>query len=316
MTATVVTLERASWPGTSWSPTPPSATCQAMRTPRLPVGVLGQPRDDPALAGHAAGRVRVVKSAVSSVGRQVCVLHRRPDGDGSRDVYVEPDGLVWPMADLKMRIARMPRPIFAEEIVLPHPQLGALSPHGTLCDLRLHFVGTDLGGRPLPRPHRSASLRGMYGNVGRGALGTAASTPTGAWTPATPSPACTRRPRWVAGQSTGWSCRCLGRGAGRVAQSRRAVREPARGRRRAPWAPTGRFTVIEVTLVPDTKCDEPARQPRLPRRPPPRPAQAGTCVEAWWHRRPVTCGTGWSAGSRSRRWRRRPAMDAVGAELR
>jgi len=195
----------------------------------------------------------VVKSAVSSVGRQVCVLRRRPGADGAGpggddDVYVEPDGLVWSMADLKLRIARMPRPIFAEEIVLSHPQLGALSSHGTLCDLRLHFVGTELVVGRCRIPTRRS--RG-YGNVGRGALGVCFH-PDGRLDPNHPF-ARKHAPAEVGGRCIDgmvlpfWS-EVLAE-ARKVAALFTSPHVGVDG----TVAPDGRFTVIEVTLVPDTK---------------------------------------------------------------
>jgi hypothetical protein len=132
-----------------------------VRTPRLFSVFADRPEMIPAWLGSLPSQF-VVKSAVSSVGRHVCVLRRRGAA------YVEPDGFSWPLLQLGLRVGRMPRPIFAEQIVEPHPQLASFATHGTLCDLRLHFVGDALivGRCRVPTPRS----RG-YGNVGRGALG-------------------------------------------------------------------------------------------------------------------------------------------------
>jgi hypothetical protein len=213
-----------------------------LRTPRL-LSIFGDSRDlIPRWLGELPDRV-VVKSAVSSVGRHVCVLRR----DGDR--YLEPDGLAWPVQELKLRINRMPRPIFAEETIVSHPRLGGLAAHGTLCDLRLHFVGDELlvGRCRIP----TARSRG-YGNVGRGALGVCF-RPDG--TLDVRHPFARRQapdelrgvrldgfalwPRWPE----------IAAEARKVAELFASPHVGVDG----TIDPEGRFVVIEVTLVPDTK---------------------------------------------------------------
>ncbi len=244
MTATVVTPERA----VARNKLVTNAAVNDLsnvRTPRL-LSVFWDSRElIPRWLGTLPAEF-VVKSAVSSVGRQVCVLRRRPGGDG--DAYVEPDGLVWPMADLKTRIARMPRPIFAEEIVLSHAQLDALSPHGTLCDLRLHFVGTDLVVGRCRIPTRRS--RG-YGNVGRGALGVCFHS-DGRLDTNHPF-ARVHAPTEVNGRRI--EGMVLPFWAEVLAEARKvaALFESPHVGVDGTVAPDGRFTAIEVTLVPDTK---------------------------------------------------------------
>jgi hypothetical protein len=307
MTATVVTPERAV-ARNKLVTNAAISDLSTVRTPRL-LSVFWDSRE---MIPHWLGTLPaefVVKSAVSSVGRQVCVLRRRSGSEAGGDVYVEPDGLVWPMADLKLRIARMPRPIFAEEIVLPHPQLGALSPHGTLCDLRLHFVGMDL----VVGRCRIPTLRSRgYGNVGRGALGVCFH-PDGRLDTSHPF-ARVRAPAEASGRSIHGMV--LPFWAEVLTESRKvaALFESPHVGVDGTVGPDGRFTVIEVTLVPDTKWMSPrgslAFRDAL-RRAPPKQGR----VEAWVARRPDL----WHWVERRipiEALEEAAAMDAAGAELR
>ena len=305
MTATVVTPERA----VARNKLVTSAAISDLsdvRTPRL-LSVFWDSRPIiPRWLGTLPAEF-VVKSAVSSVGRQVCVLRRQP-GDGG-DVYLEPDGRVWAMADLKARIARMPRPIFAEEIVLSHPELGALSPHGTLCDLRLHFVGTNLVVGRCRIPTRRS--RG-YGNVGRGALGVCFH-PDGRLDTNHPF-ARLHAPAEVGGRRIDGLVLPFWTDALAEARKVAALFESPHVGVDGTVAPDGRFTVIEVTLVPDTKWMSArgtlAFRDALRRAPPKRgrvEAWVATRPDLWhWVERRIPIET----------LEEMAAMDAAGAELR
>jgi hypothetical protein len=246
MTATVVTPERA----VARNKLVTNAAVNdlsSVRTPRV-LSVLWDSREMIPRWLESLSEELVVKSAVSSVGRQVCVLRRQPGGAGAADVYVEPDGLAWSMADLEKRIARMPRPIFAEEVVRSHPQLGALSPHGTLCDLRLHFVGTELVVGRCRIPTRRS--RG-YGNVGRGALGVCFH-PDGRLDVNHPF-ARMHAPPAVDGRRLDAMVLPFWAEVRSEARKVAALFESPHVGVDGTIAPDGRFTLIEVTLVPDTK---------------------------------------------------------------
>ncbi len=218
-----------------------SALC-GVRTPRV-LGVF-EDRQELMLSWLDGLPPRfVVKSAVSSTGRQVCVLERRADG-----CYVEPDGLVWPRGDLEPRLWRMPQPVFAEEIARAHPQLVGLAAHGTLCDLRFHFVGDELivGRCRIP----TARSRG-YGNTGRGALGVCF-RPDGRLDCDHPYVR-VRAPAEVDGERLdGLELACFASALAEARQVARLFASPHVGVD-GTIDPDGRLLVIEVTLVPDTK---------------------------------------------------------------
>jgi len=185
----------------------------------------------------------VVKSAISSVGRHVCVLRRVDDGH-----YAEPDGLVWPLPELKLRLQRMPRPVFAEAVVEAHPALATLAKHGTLCDLRLHFIGDELvvGRCRIP----TARSRG-YGNVGRGALGVCFH-PDGRLDVNHPYARAHAEPELDGHRIDGFQMLEWPRVRAEAARVAALFGSPHVGVD-GTIAPDGHFVFIEVTLVPDTK---------------------------------------------------------------